>query len=115
LRRHVIQRLMCDLAVDLDAAAQRYGFRSSVFEPEEQALRQLETEGLVTIEGRKIALTSEGRPLDAHRGRDIRYLSEQQPDARSSVPRQSRRPQDRKPSSALFTRMMPGACMSRCR
>jgi oxygen-independent coproporphyrinogen-3 oxidase len=63
LRRHVIERLMCDLAVDLEAAARRYGFRSSIFEPEEQALRQRETEGLVTIEGPKIALTSKGRPL----------------------------------------------------
>jgi oxygen-independent coproporphyrinogen-3 oxidase len=63
LRRHVIERLMCDLSVDLEGASHRYGFRSSVSEAEKQQLRQLEAEGLVTIEGRKIALTSEGWPL----------------------------------------------------
>jgi oxygen-independent coproporphyrinogen III oxidase len=63
LRGHVIERLMCDLAVDLEAATLRYGFRPSVFEPEERELRRLEAEGLVTVEGRKIALTREGRPL----------------------------------------------------
>jgi oxygen-independent coproporphyrinogen III oxidase len=63
LRRHVIERLMCDLAIDLEAAARRYDFRPSIFAPEEEALRQLEVEGLVTIEGRKIALTNEGRLL----------------------------------------------------
>jgi coproporphyrinogen III oxidase-like Fe-S oxidoreductase len=69
-----------------------------VFEPEEQALRQLETEGLATIEGRKIALTSEGRPLmrivaaifDTYLSNSPAATQLPSDDAGSSVPRQGR-------------------------
>jgi oxygen-independent coproporphyrinogen-3 oxidase len=63
LRRHVIERLMCDLEVDLDAAAQRFGEASSFFAPERLALAELAGDDLVEIEGGRIRLTGLGRPL----------------------------------------------------
>jgi Coproporphyrinogen III oxidase and related Fe-S oxidoreductases len=63
LRRHVIERLMCDLEVDLDAAAHRFGKPLSIFAPERPALAELAGEGLVEIAGDRIRLTGLGRPL----------------------------------------------------
>ncbi len=54
---------MCDLEVDLDAAAQRFGEASSFFAPERVALAALTGDGLVEIEGERIRLTELGRPL----------------------------------------------------
>lgn len=63
LRRHVIERLMCDLAVDLDAAAAAFGEARSVFDAERLRLEALAADGLVEIDGDRVALTEEGRPL----------------------------------------------------
>jgi oxygen-independent coproporphyrinogen-3 oxidase len=63
LRRHVIERLMCDLEVDLAAAAARFGERAEYFEPERSALDRLAAEGLIERTGDRIRLTVLGRPL----------------------------------------------------
>ena len=56
LRRSIIERLMCDLAVDLDGAAGR-------FASELEALAPLAADGLVEIEGQAIRVPPAGRAL----------------------------------------------------
>ncbi|MGH6904154.1 MAG: coproporphyrinogen III oxidase, partial [Geminicoccaceae bacterium] len=56
LRRAIIERLMCDFAVDLNGAAGRLA-------AEIEALAPFEADGLVTIENRVIRVEPEGRPL----------------------------------------------------
>jgi oxygen-independent coproporphyrinogen III oxidase len=63
LRRDVIERLMCDLNVDLCEIAHRHGRDADIFTPERPALRRLADDGLITQEGERIALTAQGRPL----------------------------------------------------
>jgi oxygen-independent coproporphyrinogen III oxidase len=59
LRGRIIERLMCDFAVDLDAAAAG----TQDFAAELAALRSLADDGLIAIDGHRIAVTSEGRPF----------------------------------------------------
>jgi len=54
---------MCDLEVDLAACTRAFGETAGYFTPEREALAALEAEGLIEIEGDRIRLTSEGRPL----------------------------------------------------
>ena len=63
LRRYVIERLMCDLEVDLGAAAKRFGHDKSYFDAERDEIRRLAGEGLVEIAGERLRLTPIGRPL----------------------------------------------------
>ncbi len=63
LRRHVIERLMCDLEVDLEAAAARFGRDKRCFESEWGEIRRLAEEGLVEIDGETFRLTAAGRPF----------------------------------------------------
>ena len=63
LRRHVIERLMCDLAVDLGEAAAAFDESRTVFEAERPALAALAADGLVDIDGDRVVLTEEGRPF----------------------------------------------------
>ncbi len=51
MRRGVIERLMCDLRVDLDAAAARYGLTSAAFSGAIDELSPLVQQGVVTISG----------------------------------------------------------------
>jgi oxygen-independent coproporphyrinogen-3 oxidase len=62
LRRAVIERLMCDLAVDLDAVAGTPG-AAARFAAELEALRGMAAEGLVEIAGPRVTVTEAGRPL----------------------------------------------------
>jgi oxygen-independent coproporphyrinogen-3 oxidase len=62
LRRAVIERLMCDLAVDLDAVTGAPG-AAGRFAAELAALRGMEAEGLVEIAGPRVTVTEAGRPL----------------------------------------------------
>ena len=55
-RAAIIERLMCDLAVDLDRVAGGADFASEI-----EALRPLSAEGLLTIDGKRIAVTEHGR------------------------------------------------------
>ena len=60
VRRTVIERLMCDLSVDLDAAV---GAEADDLAAVLPALDPLARDGLVKVDGRRIAVTEEGRPL----------------------------------------------------
>lgn len=63
LRRDVIERLMCDLHVDLGDVAHRHGRDANIFAVERPALQRLADDGLITQTGERIALTALGRPL----------------------------------------------------
>jgi oxygen-independent coproporphyrinogen-3 oxidase len=63
LRREIIERLMCDLEVDLDRVAASHGVSADQFAPELDSLASLEADGLVAIDGRHIAVTLDGRTL----------------------------------------------------
>jgi oxygen-independent coproporphyrinogen-3 oxidase len=63
LRRAVIERLMCDLRVDLEAVALQFGVDAAMFEPELAGLADMEADGLLRREGRRVAMTEFGRPL----------------------------------------------------
>ena len=51
LRRDVIERLMCDLMVDLDAACDRHGFPRGAFAAELAGMADLVADGLAEVEG----------------------------------------------------------------
>jgi len=63
LRRAVIERVMCDMAADLDAIAQANGDPGHDWTPEMTALRQLEKDGLVDLDGATLRVRPEGRQL----------------------------------------------------
>jgi len=62
LRRAVVERLMCDLAVDLGAVARAYGAALSTFAAEKATLQRLAADGLVELDGDVVRLTPRGRP-----------------------------------------------------
>ncbi|GLQ05980.1 oxygen-independent coproporphyrinogen III oxidase [Sneathiella chinensis] len=63
MRRMVIERLMCDLVVDLAEIAGTFGQKTEIFDPELEALQEFRDEGLVTLEGKKVTVTETGRHL----------------------------------------------------
>lgn len=63
LRRAVIERLMCDLVVDLGDMAANFAAPVDGFAPELSALTPMERDGLVEITGSCIRITEYGRPL----------------------------------------------------
>jgi oxygen-independent coproporphyrinogen-3 oxidase len=63
LRREIIERLMCDLEIDLDMVAGRHGISASHFEAELAALAPLQADGLVQVDGNRISVTPDGRTL----------------------------------------------------
>ena len=62
LRRFVIDRLMCDLEVDLEATARRFGRDKRCFDAEWSEIRRLADEGMAEIDGGRLRLTRAGRP-----------------------------------------------------
>jgi oxygen-independent coproporphyrinogen-3 oxidase len=62
MRRDIIERLMCDLEVDLDRVAERHDSPER-FEGELAALAPLQADGLVTVDGQRITVTDDGRTL----------------------------------------------------
>jgi oxygen-independent coproporphyrinogen III oxidase len=63
LRGHIIERLMCDMAVDLDAIANETGFDIATdFSDELESLQPFQENGSVLIDGRRIRITEQGRP-----------------------------------------------------
>jgi oxygen-independent coproporphyrinogen-3 oxidase len=62
LRAHVIERLMCDLAVDLDAVRREMAI-DATFAEELAELAPLAREGLVRLDGSHITVTDDGRPF----------------------------------------------------
>ena len=63
LRRAIIERLMCDMRVDLDRVAAEHGAAGESFEAEIASLAALEADGIVRREGRRLVMTEEGKPL----------------------------------------------------
>ncbi|MFO1100353.1 MAG: oxygen-independent coproporphyrinogen III oxidase [Xanthobacteraceae bacterium] len=63
LRGAIIERLMCDLAVDLAALPVPATQAAPTFVHERAELDALAAAGLITIEGSRIAVTEEGRPF----------------------------------------------------
>jgi oxygen-independent coproporphyrinogen-3 oxidase len=78
LRGRIIERLMCDMTVDLDAIADETGFDFTTdFSEELDSLQPFQENGSVEIEGKRIRITEKGRPymrlvasaFDAYLGR----------------------------------------------
>ena len=61
LRAGIIERLMCDLEIDLDAFDDA-GAGAARFAGELETLSPLAAEGLITIDGARVAVTERGRP-----------------------------------------------------
>ncbi len=62
LRRAVIERLMCDLGVDLAELCRRYDRMPDHFAAELAALVPMAADGLLTVEDNRIRVSSEARP-----------------------------------------------------
>lgn len=56
VRRDVIERLMCDFEVDLDAVASAHGVRAQYFSDERDRLGALQRDGIVDIRGEVISI-----------------------------------------------------------
>jgi oxygen-independent coproporphyrinogen III oxidase len=63
LRGHVIERIMCDGAVDLAAEGGASGFAEDWYAAEAPELLQMQEDGLLTCIDGKLSLTPEGLPL----------------------------------------------------
>jgi oxygen-independent coproporphyrinogen-3 oxidase len=63
LRRDVIERLMCEMRVDLDEVAARHGAAEDAFAGELDALRPLAAQGVVRLDERCVEVPEEARPL----------------------------------------------------
>ena len=63
LRGEIIERLMCDLTVDLDDACKRRGREVEHFDDALASLAAMRDDGLVEIDRHRIAVTETGRPL----------------------------------------------------
>lgn len=62
-RGEVIERLMCDLEVDLDAVAARHGRKAADLAGAAAGLAPMEADGVVELRGRTIRVTELGRPF----------------------------------------------------
>ncbi len=58
MRAAIIERLMCDLALDLDVVAPNTDFSAEI-----EGLAGLDSAGMVRIDGRRVVVTEEGRPF----------------------------------------------------
>ncbi|MDO8533440.1 MAG: oxygen-independent coproporphyrinogen III oxidase [Xanthobacteraceae bacterium] len=64
LRGHIIERLMCDLCIDLDTIANNVADGAKIeFDAELTALASFEDEGMVRLDCRRIQVTEKGRPF----------------------------------------------------
>jgi len=63
LRRDVIERLMCDMAVDLDVVLSRHDMPQETLDEDLAGLEPLVTDGIVRVTGRHVQVTAEGRPF----------------------------------------------------
>ncbi|SFH91644.1 oxygen-independent coproporphyrinogen III oxidase [Modicisalibacter xianhensis] len=67
VRRHVIHRLMCDLALDLDSVSDAFGIDApDYFAASLARLEQPERDGLVTRQGNRLVVSHLGRLLVRH-------------------------------------------------
>jgi oxygen-independent coproporphyrinogen-3 oxidase len=63
LRRSVIERLMCDLTVDIAAEARRHGFPADTLSSDLAMLQPLAADGLVHIQGSVVTVPESARPI----------------------------------------------------
>ncbi len=63
LRRHVIERLMCDLQVDLAAACRQFGRTEDHFAAELDILSGMGQDGMVEVAGTTLRIPAAARPL----------------------------------------------------
>ncbi len=63
LRAHVIERLMCDHAIDLAEAGRRFGASATWWFDARDELLNLAADGLITLDGARICVTDRGRPV----------------------------------------------------
>ncbi len=63
LRAEVIERLMCDLAVDLETVCARHGRVADCLAPSLASLAPLIDDGLVEISGNRVRVPDRGRPF----------------------------------------------------
>lgn len=62
-RGEIIERLMCNLQVDLDAVCAAHGRTRGELGPDLTRLHQFQCDGLVRLEGGRVIVTDEGRPF----------------------------------------------------
>jgi oxygen-independent coproporphyrinogen-3 oxidase len=60
LRAHVIERIMCDGKIDLAAAGRAFGFADDWYAPEQEAIDELQRDGVVVCDKDKLTLTPAG-------------------------------------------------------
>ncbi|MEE8392737.1 MAG: oxygen-independent coproporphyrinogen III oxidase [Rhodospirillales bacterium] len=63
LRAEIIERLMCDMRVDLDAISSKHGCKDYSFAAELEKMTPLAEDGIVSVEGNIITVTGDGRPF----------------------------------------------------
>ncbi len=63
MRAHIIERLMCDLAVDAHAIARVHGFDPAVLDGAFARLRPLQADGLVEVRGHRVSVPERHRPF----------------------------------------------------
>ena len=63
LRGHVIERIMCDLSVDLNAACKKFIMPKSTFINEMEKLKPLAEDGIINLLDNTITVTKIGRPF----------------------------------------------------
>ncbi|MEI6984867.1 MAG: oxygen-independent coproporphyrinogen III oxidase [Rhodospirillaceae bacterium] len=63
LRREVIERLMCDLGVDLELVTARHGFAADHFDAVLPRLAALAADGALELRGRRLTVPEAARPL----------------------------------------------------
>jgi oxygen-independent coproporphyrinogen-3 oxidase len=64
VRGRIIERLMCDLAVDLDAVSREYGGAlANGFDLEREQLQRLAGQGIVEVDNHIVRITNSGRPF----------------------------------------------------
>jgi len=61
LRRHIIERLMCELKVDIDEACERFGAAPALFRKSLSKLSPLERAGAVSIDGHVVSIAPRWR------------------------------------------------------
>jgi oxygen-independent coproporphyrinogen-3 oxidase len=63
IRRAIIERLMCDMTVDLQSVATEYGTCVTRFVADMARLDEMRRDGLVELSGTTVRMTPAGRPL----------------------------------------------------
>ena len=63
LRGYIIERIMCDLNVDLNAVCDKFSISKATFVPEIDKLMPLSEDGIITLFDNTITVTEVGRPF----------------------------------------------------